>query len=312
MHLLLPFSAAPAAAPAEAAARRALRLPNLQRGLSLLQPTVRHEGETSSLNLPHEHALAVLNGWPDVDGLLPFAAAQAAQAGLAAGGDAAAWGLLTPTHWQLGREQINLLDPAQLHLDESESRGLLQAVRELFESLGWALHWVEPLRWYASHEALAELPTASLDRVIGQPIDGWLPARKAGAAVRRLQSEVQMLLHEHPINEAREARGDLPVNAFWLSGTGRARPITADVTVDMRLREPWLARDWAAWAEAWRLLDAQALADLAQRAERGEAVALTLCGESAAQRFEAAPRSGWHKLTRLWRHGDMLHWLDEL
>ena len=48
----------------------------------------------------------------------------------------AAWGLLTPTHWQVGREQIVLRDPAALELDEAESRALLQAVRELFESRG--------------------------------------------------------------------------------------------------------------------------------------------------------------------------------
>ena len=34
--------------------------------------------------------------------------------------------------------------------------------------------------------------------------------------VRRLQSEVQMLLHTHPLNAAREDRGDLTVNSFWL------------------------------------------------------------------------------------------------
>ncbi len=29
-----------------------------------------------------------------------------------------------------------------------------------------------------------------------------------------------MLLYTHPINAAREARGELAVNSFWLSGTG--------------------------------------------------------------------------------------------
>ena len=34
-------------------------------------------------------------------------------------------------------------------------------------------------------------------------------------------NELQMLLHDHPVNQAREARGELPVNSLWLWGGGR-------------------------------------------------------------------------------------------
>jgi hypothetical protein len=214
------------------------------------------------------------------------------------------WGLLTPTHWQVGSEQIVLLDPAQLHLDEDESRALLQALRGLFEPEGWTLHWGAPLRWYATHESLAELATASLDRVIGRAIDPWLPDRRTGRHLRRLQSETQMLLYTHPINAAREARGELPVNSFWLSGTGRTQPAAdaaAEPLLDERLRGPWLAGDWAAWAEAWQALDAQRLSNLDARAARGEALSLTLCGERTARRFDSVRRGAWQRLTQGWR-----------
>ena len=36
-----------------------------------------------------------------------------------------------------------------------------------------------------------------------------------------------MLLHAHPVNEAREARGEPPVNSLWLWGAGRARKATS-------------------------------------------------------------------------------------
>ena len=139
---------------------------------------------------------------------------------------------------------MQLVDPAELELDDAQSRALFDAVRPLFDGLGWLSHWGAPLRWYAAHASLAELPSASLDRVIGRAIDPWLPARAAGAAVRRLQAEAQMLLYTHPINDEREARGALPVNSFWLSGTGRTQPSGARETllVDERLRAPCLAR----------------------------------------------------------------------
>jgi hypothetical protein len=62
-------------------------------------------------------------------------------------------------------------------------------------------------------------------------------------------------------------------------------------TTDARLRAPALADDWGAWVKAWDTLDAGPLADLLQRAERGEKVRLTLCGERTAATFELAPRS---------------------
>jgi hypothetical protein len=44
----------------------------------------------------------------------------------------------------------------------------------------------------------------------------WMPEGDAKRAFRKLQNEVQMLWHEHPINEARQQRGLQPVNSFWL------------------------------------------------------------------------------------------------
>ena len=45
----------------------------------------------------------------------------------------------------------------------------------LFDSEGYVLTWGAPLRWYIAHESLSELPTASIDRVIGRNVDRWLP-----------------------------------------------------------------------------------------------------------------------------------------
>ncbi len=302
MHLVVPH----AAAGPEAAAQvlQGLRLPQLERLLARLSPGAATHTGAASLNLPHEHVLAGCRGWTLDDGALPLAAWSAHADGLPAAPADQGWGLLTPTHWQVGSEQILLLDPAQLHLDEDESRALWQALRELFESEGWTLHWGAPLRWYATHVMLAGLSTASLDRVVGQPIDSWLPDRRSGSALRRLQSEAQMLLHTHPINAAREARGELAVNSFWLSGTGRTQSVTPaadEPGVDERLAAPWRAGDWAAWAEAWRALDAQRLGGLEARAARGDAVSLTLCGERAAQRFDSRRRGAWQRLMQGWR-----------
>ena len=110
-----------------------------------------------------------------------------------------------------------------------------------------------------------------------------------------------MQLYPHPVNEAREERGALPVNSFWLSGCGRQQPSNDTVVqVEAALRAPLLAEDWAAWAEAWRALDRGVVAALLTRAQRGEEATLTLCGERSAQRFENLPRSLRQRLTGRW------------
>ncbi len=302
MHLLLPFASTGSEAGARAV--QTLNLPQLERLLARLSPTACSAADALSLNLPHEHVLAACRGWDAGDGRLPLAAWLAGADGLPVT-PGQGWGLLTPTHWEVGSEQVVLLDPARLQLHEDESRALWQSLHGLFEGEGWVLHWGAPLRWYATHASLSELASASLERVVGHGIDQWLPDRSTGRTLRRLQSEAQMLLYTHPVNAAREQRGALAVNSFWLSGTGPApgaTPAAAQPLVDERLRGPWLAGDWAAWAEAWRALDAQRLGELHQRAQRGEAVSLTLCGERAMQRYDSAPRSAWQRLTQSWRH----------
>jgi len=162
------------------------------------------------------------------------------------------------------------------------------------------MHLGAPLRWYVAHPSLATLRCASLDRVIGRNVDRWLTDAPEVRLVRRLQNEVQMLLYTHPINDAREAQGLLPVNSFWLSGCGVAQAVTGTPpTVDERLRGPALADDAAGWANAWKSLDAGPIAALRERLAAGAAVRLTLCGERAAASFTSAGAGGWRRL-RSW------------
>ena len=293
MHLLIPF-----AAPLSEAGRQALgslALPQLRALLSRLHMAQRDEGDEWSFSPPHERAWARALGWAAGDGLLPWAARQAAADGL----DVAdhAWGLVTPAHWHVGTDQVSLLDPQLLVLDEAASRACFDAVSELFTSQGFALHWAAPTRWYAQHDSLAHMRCASLDRVIGRNVDGWFGTDPAARRIRRLQSEVQMQFYTHPLNDSREARGLLPVNSFWLSGCGVAQAATGpEPTVDNRLRAPALGEDWAAWVKAWDTLDDGPVADIAARAARGEPVSLTLCGERGSVTCQAAPQGFWRKL----------------
>lgn len=312
MHLLIPF-----AAPLSDGGRHALSTLDLPRALPNLAGLLATAGaprldtaDETSLSPPHERILAQALGLAGADGCLPWAAWQAAQDGVnVASPPDLCWGLLTPGHWHLGTDQVTMLDPDELGLDEAASRALLAAVHDLFESEGFLLVYGAPTRWYLAHESLAGLATASPDRVIGRNVDPWLPPSRDARLWRRLQNEVQMRLHTHPLNAAREAQGRLPVNSLWLSGCGVRQAATwpDGLVVDDRLRRPALAEDWAAWCAAWRALDAGPVAAL-----DGRQATLTLCGERSAATWALTPPGPWQRLTARWRRTDMHTLLEGL
>ena len=312
MHLLIPFAAPWSQGGVQALS--ALELPRLSALLASAGEPVLDCGDQASLSPPHERALARALGLAGADGLIPWAAwwAETDGIGVQTPPDLD-WGLLTPVHWHVGTGQVTLMDPDALALDEAGSRALFDTVHELFASEGFVLVYGAPTRWYLAHEILAELATASLDRVIGRNLEPWLPRTHAARLWRRLQNEAQMRLYSHSLNAGREAQGLLPVNSLWLSGCGPQQTATAaaDLVVDARLRRPVLAEDWAAWTDAWCELDAGPIAELSA-ARREHAATLTLCGERCAASWRLHPRSSWQTLTARWRRADARRRLETL
>lgn len=305
-HLLIPFAVC--SAPAWLPTMKALppastrNLSQLLRGMALVGTDM---GDEHSLSPPHERALARALGLADADtpdGLIPWAAHEAAAQWPADGGKAWAW--VTPCHWAMGREHATLTDPAALALTGEESRTLLAAMQPYFETDGISLHDLQPGRWLVEGEVFRQLPTASLDRVLGRNVDAWLPDTKSAREMHRLQNEMQMLLYTHPLNDERAARRQLPVNSFWLSGTG-ALPGTAaaanspHISVPRSLAQAVFADDWTTYSEAWAQLDAEEIAALLARQRAGEPVRLTLCGERGAQTLESRKTGIFERINSL-------------
>jgi hypothetical protein len=287
MHLLIPFAHGSSAGCA--AALGALKLPQLQKLLSRLAALPLDQGDPYSLSPPHERALARALGLALTDGLIPWAALQARQAMSATG----AWAFITPCHWELGSKHVVMSSLTLPDFSALDSQTLMEAMRAYFAEDGITLHYFEPTRWLAHSELFTSLATASPDRVSGRHVADWLPTAGDAAVLLRLQGEMQMLLYNHPLNDARSARSLPTVNSFWLSGTGALPPAwtgTAEAKpqVISALRDAALQEDWPAWVAAWEAMDATECAMLAKELDQGSPVRLTLCGERHAQTFQTA------------------------
>ncbi len=293
MHVLLSYASAASPACREVLDELLPHLPNLRHCLRTMTQTAQDDGTLCggafSRSTPAERALARAVGLPDDDGRIPWAAWQRRWAGLptAAEGQELAWAEVTPCHWHVGLDHIVMENPSGLDLSAEEAGGLLDALHPLFAPEGVTLSMATPGRWWAQGEVFRGLQTASVARVAGRNVDAWMPEgahQPPGAKLlRRLQNEVQMLLYQHPVNDARLARGAQPVNSVWFSQCG-ALPegcISSDLPeTPPALGPAAMAEDWAAYADAWRELDATWLA-------RPDLTVLTLCGETGAIRLEA-------------------------
>jgi hypothetical protein len=292
----------------------------------------------ATLSPPHERAWAQAIGWSAGDGALPWAARAAAKLGLVAmpakagaGHEAhetqearasfsptpsqTGWAFITLCNWHVSNGQVTLGDPAYLQIDDATDATLFKAMQSFFAEDGIALHPYKPGQWLAQSPLLADLPTASLERVIGRNIDPWLVGSHVAAdalspaakLLRRLQNEMQMLLYTHPVNEGRS----LTINSFWVHGTGALphevgsveglnaevkRGMCQEPTVVQTLRQSALQQDLIGWLEAWQHVDAHVIAPMLARVAAGEPQRLVLCGEHEFHVYDSGALSLWQRI----------------
>ncbi len=124
----------------------------------------------------------------------------------------AVWARADPVHMQVMRDHVVMAPAAAFPLARGDADTLCQAVNAHFAG-ALELRAIDPSRWCARLES-------ELDVGDEPPLEmaGREATQRAGDA---LLTEIQMLLHSHPVNAAREARGEPAVNSLWFWGAGR-------------------------------------------------------------------------------------------
>lgn len=124
----------------------------------------------------------------------------------------AIWARADPVHMQVMRDRVVMAPAAAFPLARGDADTLCQAVNAHFAG-AIELRAIDPSRWCARLESEIDAGDESPLEMAGREA-----TQRAGDV---LLTEIQMLLHSHAVNAAREARGEPAVNSLWFWGAGR-------------------------------------------------------------------------------------------
>jgi hypothetical protein len=213
------------------------------------------------------------------------------------------WLRADPVHLRIEGGRLVLVDSDQFSLTQQEADSLCGSLNAHFSADGLSFQPLRPQRWYLRSEAAPALETTPVAAAaaVGRSIDRLLPRGGDAATWHAHLNDMQMLLHQHPVNAAREDAGDLPINGVWLWGGGR---LSSDVAAPFAAL--WSGDPFAAGLAQAARVAAHTLPDDAAgllRASTGEGVALVVLEplRNAARRGDAhAWRESLQQLEHDW------------
>ena len=147
----------------------------------------------------------------------PLAPLCAAAEGLDAKGY---WLRLDPVHLEVGMGGLLMRSPDNLNLTLTEAHALIADINRHWQHERLSLQAVSPTRWYLRSDEAPNLRTTPIDQMIGEYLTPGLPRGADARLYLKLINDVQMLMHTHPVNLARELAGQLAINGLWLWGGG--------------------------------------------------------------------------------------------
>jgi hypothetical protein len=151
----------------------------------------------------------------------PAGPALALENGLTAFGPGS-WCVAQPVHFAAGLDHLRLAPLAQAALTEDDASALGALVSSHFGTDELSVAAFVQGAWLLRCARSIDCSTQPPDAVVGHNVHDFMPAGRDGARIRSLMNEIQMLLHDHPVNQRRERARQLPVNGWWLWGFGEA------------------------------------------------------------------------------------------
>jgi hypothetical protein len=193
-----------------------LNTPNLKARLSRAA-LIEQPGSSPGTGAHLDWLANKLFGQPAPVPTAPYAYAQLASSATTAG----VWHA-DPVHIEAARDHLIVQSLGADAPTAEESVLLLAAANELASDsncrlVGVGQHWflLSEHEWQIDARPLAAVMEAAVEMPSGRDAQIW----------NRLHNEIQMAWHVHAVNAEREANGARTINAIWLHGGGRWKPL---------------------------------------------------------------------------------------
>jgi hypothetical protein len=136
----------------------------------------------------------------------------------------AGWACAQPVHLAAAMDHLRLAPLQQAQLTTTDRAALAASINTHFSDRGFKFDAFVDNTWLLRSMSALDCQSHDPALVAGHNIHDYMPSGPDGAYVRSLMNEIQMVLHEHPVNESRARRNEPVINALWLWGFGAPLP----------------------------------------------------------------------------------------
>jgi hypothetical protein len=249
----------------------------LEQGSSKLLPQFKHQVAPS-----FEDPLSCLYHLLGGEGKLPLAALQAHRYRLPPNFH---WLLAEPIECQADTKSVYCLGSVHLDISTEESAQLLETLNAHISMDGLRLYAPTPQTWLLASDKPVLIDTVPLSQVLNRDIASCMP-KHLTKAWKCLFLELEMLLHQHPVNQAREKAGKPKINACWFSAAGQLKAMQAQPKMAIFSDDP-LAHTLGLWVNAQISTLSQDYAGALAACEKGVDQLMIMSASESLSDFEA-------------------------
>jgi hypothetical protein len=126
----------------------------------------------------------------------------------------------TPVHLSAGMTHVIFPMDGILQLELADAAALAAGFNTVFDGAGMRLVVGRAASLIFVFDHAMDVVTCDPEAAVGQDVFGFQPAGAGAPPLRKLMSEIEMWLFDHPVNRQRTARALPPITGLWLWGGG--------------------------------------------------------------------------------------------
>jgi len=125
-----------------------------------------------------------------------------------------------PVHLSADRDTAKLFPRQMLDIKSDEEDQILSDLNHFLSEDGLHIQSGLDNGWYLCGSSACNLASLPPSFLANRNASVFLPTGDGTEYWRRLTTEIQMLLHNHDVNQLRASEGRLPINGVWIWGAG--------------------------------------------------------------------------------------------